>query len=683
MTPRAAVRLAWTQEALAVALLALSILLVGVGDLGWQHVADSVVFLPFTTVGLLVAARHPRNPIGWLLCGAGQLGLVGQIAEAYARHGLARRSASLPGVDLMAWLADWVPPVGLTLIAFAVLLFPDGRLPSRRWRPVAWLYGGTAGALTVTLAAAPHPDPIRFPTASAPFGITGLPYPVFVWVGNLAFLAFLAGDLACVAAMPLRLRRARGDERAQLKWVTYATVLVGVTVVTSGLLSVITNLDTAPLVLVVPLLPVAVGVAIFKYRLYDIDSLISKTLAYTALVAFIAVVYVAVLVGVGSFVGHRAEPHLAVSLIATAVVAVAFQPVRERVERLANRLVYGTRVTPYQVLAAFSQRIEQPFAAQELPALMARMLAKGTGATQTAVWLVVGDELRRAASWPTQAGAAARIPLAASAPLVVPGASRTIPVQHQGQLLGALTLIKPYTEPPTPTEDRLLADLAARAAVAFRNIQLIEQLRASRQRIVARQDAERRRLERDIHDGAQQRLVTLALALRMARIGPDLPPALSQPLDDAGEQLTIALTELRELARGIYPPVLADEGLGPALAAVVERSAIPAAIVSVPVHRLPAPVEATAYLVVTHALADATQWGATSVTVNARHSSGRLVVEVAPVAGHPDSIDADGAGFPSLHGLADRIAALDGRLDLRPRPDSYPTATVVIPCESC
>jgi len=201
--------------------------------------------------------------------------------------------------------------------------------------------------------------------------------------------------------------------------------------------------------------------------------------------------------------------------------------------------------------------------------------------------------------------------------------------------------------------------------LALRNVRLIEELKASRQRIVAAQDAERRRLERDIHDGAQQRLVTLSLALRMARARRDLRPGLAAALESAARELNDGLVELRELARGIHPAILTEEGLGPALASLSERSPIVTTVASAPASRLPAPVEATAYQVASHALAAATQSGASSARINADYAAGSLVIEV--------SDDATRAAKPalltSLPGLHDRVAALDGRLEVEAPSD--------------
>jgi signal transduction histidine kinase len=233
----------------------------------------------------------------------------------------------------------------------------------------------------------------------------------------------------------------------------------------------------------------------------------------------------------------------------------------------------------------------------------------------------------------------------------------------------------------TPAEDKLMSDLATQVGLALRNVRLIEELKASRQRIVAAQDAERRRLERDIHDGAQQRLVTLSLALRMARARPGLPPSLAAALELAARELNDGLVELRELARGIHPAILSAEGLGPALASLCERSPIVTTVASPPAARLPAPIEATAYQIASHALTAATQAGASSAKIRVEHAAGMLVLEVSNDATHAAHAALQ-TSLPGLPGLYDRVAALDGRLEVETPSDRGTIVRAVIPCES-
>jgi signal transduction histidine kinase len=422
-------------------------------------------------------------------------------------------------------------------------------------------------------------------------------------------------------------------------------------------------------------IPLAVGIAVLRYRLYDIDLVINKAIVYGSLAVFITAVYVGIVVGIGTLLGQVDRPNVVLSILATAVAAVAFQPVRLRLQRLANRLVYGRRATPYEVLARFADRVAGAYAADEVMPRMARVLADGTGAAAT-VWLMVEDELRAAATWPKNAIAAG--PIRADGPdLPVLPATHAVAVRHQGELLGALAVTKAPGTPLSGEEARLLDDLASQAGLVLRNVRLIEELKASRQRLVSAQDQERRRLERDLHDGAQQRLVTLSLALRLARErAAGMDGELAGEIEEAEGELKRSLAELRELARGIHPAVLTEGGLPAALASLAERAAIPVAVRRVPEARFPLPVEATVYFVVSEALANVAKHAqASAASVDAHLSDGRLLIEVADDGLGGASSD----GGSGLRGLVDRVAAVGGDLRVISAPGEGTRVLAEIP----
>ncbi len=337
--------------------------------------------------------------------------------------------------------------------------------------------------------------------------------------------------------------------------------------------------------------------------------MINKTVVYGVLAAFFTAVYVAIVVGIGTAFGSRSSRLLTV--LAAVVMAVAFQPVRERARRLANRLVYGKRATPYEVLSDFSERAAGAYSTEDVLPRMARVLAEGTGATRAEVWLRVGEELRSAASWPGWAdGEPVRLRVAGDDLPEFPGTSEAFPVRHQGEVLGALTLTKPPSEPLTPTETKLLSDLASQVGLVLRNVRLtselqarLEELRASRQRLVAAQDEERRRLERNLHDGAQQQLVALAVKLGMAEtLARKDPEGTAEMLSGLKSDTSEALDNLRDLARGIYPPLLADKGLGAALDSQARKAAVPTTVEVDSIGRYPQEVEAAVYFCCLEAL---------------------------------------------------------------------------------
>jgi signal transduction histidine kinase len=312
---------------------------------------------------------------------------------------------------------------------------------------------------------------------------------------------------------------------------------------------------------------------------------------------------------------------------------------------------------------------------------MARTVAEAVGAARADVWLHVGSELIREASWPDSNGQEGSVvPAADGADEVsVPDVDHAVPVRHQGELLGVIGVKKSAGETVTPADTKLLGDLASQAGLVLRNVRLIEDLRTSRQRLVTAQDEERRRLERDLHDGAQQRLVAISLALRMARglVDPDVDAALGERLERASDELVRALAELREFARGIHPAILTERGLVPALQSLAERSPVPAMVESAALDaRLPSAVGATAYFVVSEALANVGKYAkATRVTILVGSADGELTVEVAD-----DGIGgADPSRGSGLRGLTDRVAAVDGTLQVHSPTGEGTTLRVRIP----
>jgi signal transduction histidine kinase len=363
------------------------------------------------------------------------------------------------------------------------------------------------------------------------------------------------------------------------------------------------------------------------------------------------------------------------SALAAAIVALAFLPVRRRAQRLADRLVYGERATPYEVLSAFSERLGNTYASDELLPRIARMLADGTSASRVDVWLRFGDELRSASTWPDDAQPVPAIPIFEGSEDTVTPSRLFVPVRYQDEVLGAVSISKRAGDPVTPIEERLVHDLAAQAGLVMRNAALterlmenLEELRASRQRLVTAQDEERRKLERNLHDGAQQQIVALAIKLRLleqlVERDPDKARSTAAQLQ---ADTQAALDELRDLARGIYPPVLADRGLVAALQAQAGRSAVSVTVEADGVGRYPREIEAAVYFSCLEALQNVAKYAeATRATVRLSDGEGGLRFEVTD----------DGRGFDAsqrshgtgLQGIADRLAALGGELTIRSAP---------------
>jgi signal transduction histidine kinase len=599
---RSSAVLAWSLVGGSILLSAAAVWLAVVqdGDVVFTVFVTLLAAIPFPLIGALIASRLPSNAIGWIFVAVGLLQALNIFGSEYLRYTLVTDPGSLPFARLGAVVAfvAWMPSLAL-LTTFLFLLFPDGRLPSRRWRWAAWL-SGTGIALVLIGAgggALAMPLDVMLLESDPPFplwsGITVATGAVMV----------LLGAVASVTSLVLRFRRSGGDERQQLKWMAFAGVFAFVIIAVQFLPA---RLPTVLGVLMgVALLgvPVASGVAILKYRLYDIDVVINKTVVYGVLAAFVSLVYVGIVVGIGSLVGSRGNIFL--TILATAVIALLFQPARVRARHLANRVVYGKRATPYEVLSLLAQGMGSQFSADEALPGLARVLAEGTGAARAEVWLRVGTDLRPAATWPDTASGSS-IRLADSDLPAIPDADRALPVRHEGQLQGALVIAMPRGEGVSAATDKLLTDVASQTGLVLRNVRLIEELRASRQRLVAAQDDERRRLERNIHDGAQQQLVALSVKMRLLKALSRKDPGKADELVDQLQADTQdALSDLRDLARGIYPPLLADKGLTAALEAQARKAPFPVHVEPNGVGRYSPDAEATAYFCVLEALQNA------------------------------------------------------------------------------
>jgi signal transduction histidine kinase len=651
-------------------------------------------------VGTLIV-RRARNQVGWIFVvfgfGAALAILAGAIESL-------NKVVHVPGAEWFLWWND----VGFLLVIYALaplfLLFPDGHLPSLRWRWVARVYATGVGlSLVWDLTAHARPN-----------GASGIVYnnPTYVhwpewftsFLLNVGGALAIGAGLASVVALVVRYRRARGEARLQMKWLV-AVVVVGASLLVTGLLTTLVagifslKIELPDLVFWLPLsllvglgIPVAVTIGVFRYKLYEIDIVISKTIVFAGLALFITVVYATIVAGVGALVGATNDRRI-LSIIAAFLVAIAFQPVRERLRRFANRVVYGERATPYEVLARFSDRVGSAYAAEDILPRTARVIADGVGASRAEVWLHVGDALALTASWPSIGGdGPASISMDADA-MPEMDADRAVAVRYQGELLGAITVTKPRNEPLTQQEINLIDRLAEQSALVLANVRLTAdlesrlatirqqaaQLRASRQRIVAAQDEERRRLERNIHDGAQQHLVALAVKLRLAKatLVKD-PERAGAMLADLRSQVDDALDTLRVLALGVYPPLLEEQGIAAALAAQHARSNLPVHVEADGVGRYPIEIEAAVYFCVLEALQNASKYSeAGRIDVAIVERSGAITFEI-----HDDGrgFDARSTGSGTgLHGMQDRVAVFGGEASIESTPGHGTTVRGRVP----
>ena len=630
--------------------------------------------LAFAVVGFILATKRRRNPLGWLmLVAALTFSFPGDI---YAYYAMITRHGSLPGAGVANALADptWVPFIGCT--GLLLLLFPDGHLPSPRWR---WFTRLCVAGMSIGL----------FVTAVQPttFSADGLPQlrnPFYLRVPELLGLLALVVPILVAGgatALIVRIRRSTDPvERRQLRWVAWAASVLALIYVLAFLvetLNVLPGSDQwnnwvgAVAIVSFVIIPISIGVAVMKYRLFDIDIVIRKTVVFAVVAGFIAVVYVAVVVGVGTLVGTQTSPIL--SAIAAAIVALVFQPVRARAGRFADRVVYGKRATPYEVLAELGGRLSDTYDAGEVLPRLARVLAEGVGARRARVLLRVDGKLQPVATWPADADESSADDF-------------SVEVRHQGEDLGALSLAMAANDPMDPDKQQLVADLASQVGLVLRNVRLTEdlksrlvELQAAQKRLVTAQDGERRRLERNIHDGAQQQLVALAVKMRLADTLVDRDPGAAHALlEQLRTDTTDTLEDLRDLARGIYPPLLADKGLLAALEAQARKSPVETTVRGDGIGRFDQDVEAAVYFSCLEAMQNVAKYAqANRVAIHLANGSGSVTFEVRD----------DGVGFEpavrgvgtGLQGIADRLGALGGAVQVRSAPGDGTTVSGSVP----
>ena len=624
-------------------------------------------------LGALIVWRQPTNRYGWVWCLLGLVMAVRGAAIAYQMWAWYVAPVQPFGYEA-AWLGTVMAALAFGLVPLVLVLFPDGRPPSPRWRPVVWATAVVAVAWTLSAALAPGlmidgtPNPFSWLWRYA------VPAELTRWLasnlGGLVLLLTAIGALSLLA----RLRHARGRERQQVKWLAYAAVPVtailvlvlswhpvGLMRVTPwwnpvGLESVFfwqpVGVTRASLIAIALwTVYIAIGIAVLRHRLYDIDRLINRTVVYGLLTVAGVAVYVAVVTlaewllreGVG-FGG---------SLVATAIVAVGFAPARDRLQRWVDRRLYGERHDPVRALARVGERLRG---------------APG-GDVLTGVLQAVCETLRLpAASLCVEDG----VEVAAYGQ---PGAaSESIPLEHEGQSVGALVVSPRTGERTLGTADRqVLEVLAAPVAVALHAVLLSQELQRSRERLVAAREEERRRLRRDLHDGLGPILTAVTLKADAARsvltAAPDRAAGLLAELrGDAKE----AIGDLRRIIYDLRPAPLDELGLLGALGEQVDRfgrqglSVTLQAPPALPV--LPAAVEVAAYRIVTEALANIARHAHASratVTLSVDHG---LCLDVRD-DGTADT--ANGGGWRpgmGMQSMAERVAEVGGTLQAGPTP---------------
>ena len=625
-------------------------------------VAVAAVLVP-AFVGLFLQARMAAHPVAWILLLGGFSLATGFVAGPYAAVSF-QHPGVLPGGRWAAAYDDASWPLFYAWPLALAFLFPDGRLLSRRWQPWAMVAAVSFPATMFAIATSSDPMASPFEHVKKPLVLLSGP---LVGVRLASWLAMFVSLFVGAYAVRVRFRRSRGIERKQLLWLAWAAALIplglGVCLVWGHLIGAAVGTFVLVFLLVMQIaVAVAVAVAITRYRLYDIDRVVNRTLVYAALTLLLGGVYGAVSVGLGVGLGRGSAWATAG---ATLTVTVVFGRARVLVQSGVDRRFARARYDGLRLVRDFEASVRDGRAEpEEVEAVLRQALGD--------LHAVLYFRLPESDAYADQHGHG--VVLFASA------SQTATPVLRQGSEVAVLAHDKSLLERPD-----LLRSVLAAAALAIEIARLRVEVRIqlaavaeSRQRIMVAADEERRRLGRDLHDGAQQRLVTLGLQLRrIQRSRPSQARVLGSALDSAVDEVGRAIVDLRTIAAGARPTGL-QKGLSVALGEVAGRAPIPVEI-DIAAEGLSEPVESAAYFIACEAMTNAVKHGAASaIRVRARHEDGDLVIEVVD-----DGVGGAEIGTGSgLVGLADRVESHGGHLILESPPGGGTAVRAVIPCGS-
>ena len=554
MASRAGARAAWIVPVICAALLGTALLWEGrtrsgaIDDV--ELLANAPLSLGFALVGALIVSRRPGNRLGWLYLGSATAMALTLFVFQYAHYGLVTRPGSLPGVSAAAWVSAWIWALGLApLFTLGLLLYPDARFPSPRWR---WLGGVVAlTLLCLVLPGALMPGPfLNHPVADNPLGVDGAG-PALRALGAVGFPLVLLGLAAGVAALAVRWRRAApgGLERRQLSLLLLAAALCLVVMASPD--------DDPPRWLAVAslvalaLVPAAIGLAVVRHRLYDIDIILNRSLVYAGLTGAIVALYTALVWALGRPLSVDAWA----GAVAVGIIGALVLPLRTWLQRVVDRAMYGDRGDPYAALSRLTARLQA---------------AAAPGAALSALAEAVADSLRLPyVRVETTTGGQATAGESRGGPL------HELPLDHQGERVGRLLLEGRDRRPLGPRDLQLLTELARPAGAAVAAAALADALSVSRARLVQAREEERRRLRRDLHDGIGPTLAGVALGLDLVAAHlQDDPAAARTLLGELKGETAAAVDEVRRLVHGLRPPALDELGLVRALRQQTDRLAL-------------------------------------------------------------------------------------------------------------
>jgi signal transduction histidine kinase len=651
-------------------------------DVSAGRAVAAVLVVSWCAAAIFVARRCPREALGALMALAAVTGAVALFGAALLARGASSDGARDWAAQARAIAVAFLPAIGVHL----ALGLPDGFLRSTPRRVASAVFYGASTALAVVLVD-------RQPEVSAT--------PIAIVAG--------AGLLVGTVGYLARCRHARSaHERARLQWVAWAVVVAAAISLVAAVLHALVDWPEAirgVAVCSTILVPVALALGASERIAVRIDRLLVHTITLAGLAAMVAACYLLIVLGLGREPTSGEQTLLGLSMLAAAVAALLWLPVRERLTDVATRRVYGERHAPDEALRTFGSRLTRALPLDELLMQLAESLKKTMMLSVAEVWTRGAGGLERAVSVPERG--AARITVGAEEETVVARAGvsgaawariwlpavlvddneliRVAPITNSGELLGMIVTRRAEgAQQFNEADDQALTELARQVGLALHNVKLdsalqesldevrrqADELRASRARIVEAGDAQRRSIERDLHDGAQQHLVALAVNVNLARQLADSDPEVAKEmLVQIGHDLQDAVQELRNLAHGIYPPLLMDRGLSEALRAAAGRAALPTMVEADGIGRYSQAVEAAVYFCCLEALQNAAKHAGegAEATITVREEAGALLFDVAD----------DGAGFDlasgaqSGHGfvnMGDRVGAIGGSIHVESSP---------------
>lgn len=681
---------AWTLYGLIVALaIAGTILSLRVHPSDPRDLLGLLYVLASGLIGALIVGRRPNNLVGWLLLSASFCLTSGFAAIQYGLYDRLVQPGALPWPRALPWLATALTPLGTLIMVFWLpLVFSDGRLIGPRWRTLV-----TCMSIGVVAMIAVHtisPGNIQdTPGLPNPFAVS-LPQPWNTLWPLVDSIGALAGFLLGAAGLVVRYRRSVGEERAQLKWLTYA---IGAWIITVTLAIVVepfsrTAFLVADTLIYVSLtaIPVAIGVAVLRYRLYDVDVLINRTLVYGALTVCVGTLYALLVIGLGALLGAQG----AMGFLAMFLVAVIFAPLRDRLQRGVNRVLYGDRDEPYTALTRLGQRLEETVAPDDVLATLVQTIADTLRLPYAAIALYDVGRPRVVAEAGKRVGTE-------TAPRHFPSRDRqtaaTFPLTYQGETVGELRVAsRSPGESFSEADRRLLRDLARQAGAAVHAVQLttaleagLAEVRRSRERLVMAQEDERRRIQRDLHDGLGPVLASMRLRLEACLDQAQTSaPNLVADLERLDELAGQASTDIRRLVYDLRPPVLDQLGLVAALrqhaARFTRETGIAVDFQSTLELALPAALDVTIFRIVHEALNNVQKHAhVTHVTIRLDRLGDALLLSIEDngVGGAAEGVkEQGGTGMGSMR---ERAELLGGTIVLRSLPRGGTTLEVYVP----